>query len=41
MLYSGQNAYDPGSLSVKDFKFTDWSTAQGVRKFLMTKVTSG
>lgn len=34
-LYSGQEViYDPGSSSVKDFiNSTDWSTAQGVRKF--------
>jgi len=39
MLYSGQDvAYDPGSLSVKDFiNSTDWSTAQGVRKFFDDK----
>ena len=39
MLYSGQEvAYDPGSLSVKDFiNSTDWSTAQGVRKFFDDK----
>ena len=34
-LYSGQEvSYEPGETSVKDFiKNTDWSTAQGVRKF--------
>ena len=39
MLYSGQDvAYDPGSLSVKDFiNSTDWSTAQGIRKFFDDK----
>ena len=39
LLYSGQDvAYDPGSLSVKDFiNSTDWSTAQGVRKFFDDK----
>ncbi len=39
MLYSGQEvAYDPGSLSVKDFiNSIDWSTAQGVRKFFDDK----
>ena len=39
MLYSGQDvAYDPGSLSLKDFiNSTDWSTAQGVRKFFDDK----
>ena len=39
MLYSGQEvAYDPGSLSVKDFiNSTDWSTAQGIRKFFDDK----
>ena len=39
MLYSGQDvAYDPGSLSVKDFiNSTDWSTAQGTRKFFDDK----
>ena len=39
MLYSGQDvAYDPGSSSVKDFiNSTDWSTAQGVRKFFDDK----
>jgi hypothetical protein len=38
-LYSGQDvAYDPGSSSVKDFiNSTDWSTAQGVRKFFDDK----
>ena len=39
LLYSGQDvAYDPGSSSVKDFiNSTDWSTAQGVRKFFDDK----
>ncbi len=39
LLYSGQEvAYDPGSSSVKDFiNSTDWSTAQGVRKFFDDK----
>ena len=39
LLYSGQEvAYDPGSSSVKDFiNSTDWSTAQGVRKFFDNK----
>ena len=38
-LYSGQEVvYDPGSSSVKDFiNSTDWSTAQGVRKFFDDK----
>ena len=38
-LYSGQEVvYEPGSSSVKDFiKNTDWSTAQGVRKFFDDK----
>jgi len=38
-LYSGQDvAYEPGSSSVKDFiNSTDWSTAQGVRKFFDDK----
>jgi hypothetical protein len=38
-LYSGQDvAYDPGPSSVKDFiNSTDWSTAQGVRKFFDDK----
>ena len=38
-LYSGQEVlYEPGSSSVKDFiKNTDWSTAQGVRKFFDNK----
>jgi len=38
-LYSGQEvSYEPGSSSVKDFiKNTDWSTAQGVRKFFDDK----
>jgi len=39
LLYSGQDvAYEPGSSSVKDFiNSTDWSTAQGVRKFFDDK----
>ena len=39
MLYSGQDvAYEPGSSSVKDFiNSTDWSTAQGIRKFFDDK----
>ena len=39
LLYSGQDvAYDPGSSSVRDFiNSTDWSTAQGVRKFFDDK----
>ena len=39
LLYSGQDvAYDPGSSSVKDFiNSTDWSTAQGIRKFFDDK----
>ena len=39
LLYSGQEvAYDPGSSSVKDFiNSTDWSTAQGIRKFFDDK----
>lgn len=34
-LYSGKRVeYDPGEISVKDYvKKTDWSTAQGMRKF--------
>ena len=34
-LYSGQKVtYEPGDISIKDFvNKTDWSTAQGVRKF--------
>ena len=38
-LYSGHEiVYDPGSSSVKDFiNSTDWSTAQGVRKFFDDK----
>ena len=34
-LYSGQEvSYEPGNLAIKDFvNNTDWSTAQGVRKF--------
>ena len=38
-LYSGLDVvYDPGSSSVKDFiNSTDWSTAQGVRKFFDDK----
>ena len=38
-LYSGLEVnYEPGSFSVKDFiKNTDWSTAQGVRKFFDDK----
>ena len=38
-LYSGQEvSYERGSSSVKDFiKNTDWSTAQGVRKFFDDK----
>ena len=42
-LYSGQEVlYEPGSSSVKDFiKNTDWSTAQGVRKFLIIKEIFG
>ena len=38
-LYSGQEVvYEPGSSSVKDFiNSTDWSTAQGVRKFFDDK----
>ena len=38
-LYSGQDVvFDPGSSSVKDFiNSTDWSTAQGVRKFFDDK----
>ena len=38
-LYSGQEVvYEPGASSVKDFiNSTDWSTAQGVRKFFDDK----
>ena len=38
-LYSGQEvSYEPGDIAVKDFvNNTDWSTAQGVRKFFDDK----